>query len=413
MRRARHFVRNGWGILIGSVLLVGTWVSCGQVDMTAPTGSTLQIVVHPDWVPLHGGRATVTVIGYRPNGAPLPDGTVITFTATLGRVEPARAETQDGQVRVTFISGAESGTAVIQARSGPDATAEAQILVGIAAVGTLEVLTEPGFVPFGGGTVRVIARVMTQDGSPIPRIPVVFSADAGQLASNGQPQQTNARGEAYDTLTTNQQTNVTASVGTLTATVTVGYGIDNQPPIPIFTFSPLNPAAGQRVFFNGWSSYDPDGFIKRYDWDFGDGGRASGPQVSHTYRAAGLYTVVLRVTDDRGWQRAASTQINVTAAVNIPPVAIITEIREQIEDNIFCEGEQLTFDATGSYDPDGSIISYQFDFGDNSSLISSSPVVQHTYSGITDTQTFFVVLTVKDNLGATDTDTVTIQVQKC
>lgn len=36
----------------------------------------------------------------------------------------------------------------------------------------------------------------------------------------------------------------------------------------------------------------------RYEWDFGDGTQATGPQASHTYQQAGEYTVVLRIRDD-------------------------------------------------------------------------------------------------------------------
>ena len=50
--------------------------------------------------------------------------------------------------------------------------------------------------------------------------------------------------------------------------------------------------------FDGSKSYDVDGTITRYIWDFGDGYTDEGKTVSHTYRTAGAYTVTLQVYDN-------------------------------------------------------------------------------------------------------------------
>jgi 6-phosphogluconolactonase len=75
----------------------------------------------------------------------------------------------------------------------------------------------------------------------------------------------------------------------------------DQGPAAAFTATPPA-AAAQPASFDGSASSDADGSVTRYDWDFGDGATAAnaGPTVSHTYAAAGTYTVRLRVTDDRG-----------------------------------------------------------------------------------------------------------------
>jgi len=65
------------------------------------------------------------------------------------------------------------------------------------------------------------------------------------------------------------------------------------------------------VNFSGAGSFDPDGSISSYDWQFGDGGTASGVTTSHTYDSAGTYAVVLRVTDNVGATASATKTITV------------------------------------------------------------------------------------------------------
>ncbi|MCS7197329.1 MAG: PKD domain-containing protein [Candidatus Bipolaricaulota bacterium] len=75
----------------------------------------------------------------------------------------------------------------------------------------------------------------------------------------------------------------------------------NQPPVADFEFSPAQPAAGQTVQFTD-KSKDPDGQIKSWQWDFGDGTTSTQQNPTHVYRAAGTFTVKLIVTDDKGAQ---------------------------------------------------------------------------------------------------------------
>ncbi|MHA1370960.1 MAG: TIGR04279 domain-containing protein [Promethearchaeota archaeon] len=57
---------------------------------------------------------------------------------------------------------------------------------------------------------------------------------------------------------------------------------------------------GGILYLSGADSYDPDGTITGYSWDFGDGTTATGEIVSHTYTKPGHYTVTLTVKDNRG-----------------------------------------------------------------------------------------------------------------
>ncbi|NQE04683.1 hypothetical protein C5S32_02320 [ANME-1 cluster archaeon GoMg1] len=88
-------------------------------------------------------------------------------------------------------------------------------------------------------------------------------------------------------------------------------GAINEPPVVSFTYYPENPVVNQTITFNASSSYDPDGTIENYEWDFGDGTNGGGEIVNYSYCAAGNYTVKLTVTDDRGAYNTSMKIINV------------------------------------------------------------------------------------------------------
>jgi len=173
----------------------------------------------------------------------------------------------------------------------------------------------------------------------------------------------------------------------------------NQPPVARFTFSPANPIVNQWITFDATSSYDPDGSIVSYSWDFGDGAAATGSRVTKRYSAAGTYTVTLTVTDNRGATNSASQTITVTSP-NQPPVASFTFSPANPN-----PGDTVTFDASASSDPDGSIVSYSWNFGDGNT--GSGVTASHVYSAA---GTYTVTLTVTDNQGAAATAQKTIQV---
>jgi PKD repeat protein len=86
------------------------------------------------------------------------------------------------------------------------------------------------------------------------------------------------------------------ATGTYDGTVTVTTPPPNVAPTARFTMS----GSGLTADFDGSGSSDSDGSVTGYTWDFGDGATGSGVTASHTYTAAGTYTVRLTVTDDAG-----------------------------------------------------------------------------------------------------------------
>jgi len=85
----------------------------------------------------------------------------------------------------------------------------------------------------------------------------------------------------------------------------------NAPPVASFTSA----CSGLACSFNGSGSSDPGGTITNYAWNFGDGTTGSGATGSHTYTAAGTYTVTLTVTDNGGATGAQSTSVTVIQAL--------------------------------------------------------------------------------------------------
>ena len=68
-----------------------------------------------------------------------------------------------------------------------------------------------------------------------------------------------------------------------------------------FVFSPSSPLVNETITFDASASYDPDGTVVSYAWDFGDGTTSTGITATHSYATEGSYTVTLQVTDNDGF----------------------------------------------------------------------------------------------------------------
>src|SRR5262245_34472435 len=216
--------------------------SCDKMPLLAPSGSAIALVSTTNVLAvngqadiiatvLEGGVSTPSTPNGQPGtsagtGTPVHNGTKVSFSTTLGRIEPAQIGTQDGRATVKLIGDGRSGTATITAVSGA-AKATVDVKVGAAGAARIAVTASPQALPFSGGTAAITARVEDQQGNGLDGVPVSFSTTAGSLTAtliisgNG--------GLASTNLTTSAAATVTASAGGATASLTGTVAITLKP----------------------------------------------------------------------------------------------------------------------------------------------------------------------------------------
>ena len=145
---------------------------------------------------------------------------------------------------------------------------------------------------------------------------------------------------------------------------------------------------------NGSGSYDPEGGVLTYEWKEGDIVLDNSVSFSHNF-TVGIHEIVLTVMDDN--EATDSSTVTVTVNPNQSPAAnIVAEII----------GETVNFDGSGSNDPDGNIVFYNWDFGDGTT--GSGISVTHDYSSY---GAHIITLTVMDNGGAINTAITTVIIE--
>ena len=148
-------------------------------------------------------------------------------------------------------------------------------------------------------------------------------------------------------------------------------------------------APGQELSFAAAGSLDPDGDVAEYLWQFKEGATASGPRVSYAFDRPGVYHVRLAVRDDTSQDKAVDYD-EAKVVINAPPAA------RAGHDVLAAPGEAVTFDAASSFDPDGRIATYRWDFSDQPEPTFGQQVVRaYAAPGVYTAQ-----LTVTDDSGA-------------
>ena len=308
-------------------------------------------------------------------GTPVHDGTVVTFSTTLGAMHPPEARTARGRTSAIFTAGDESGTADVLAYSGGAVSEAVQVTIGAAAVGSVQVTAQPGSLPPTGGTATVVATVLDGAQNPLPNVRVSFSATAGRLRDRVVT--TGAAGESRTVLTTTTPAEVTASVGETSATMSVAI---EAPTVISISTTPARPVAGQAVSFEVALSNEARA-IRRAEIDFGDGrilglGAAARSTVTNTYAEPGAYTVTVRATDVAGYTAAASIAVDVA-----PPPAIPITVTTSPSDPV--DGEPVTFTVEVSPPDNAAVRDVTIDFGDDSraslGALSGRRSIAHVY----------------------------------
>ncbi|GAG53569.1 unnamed protein product [marine sediment metagenome] len=156
---------------------------------------------------------------------------------------------------------------------------------------------------------------------------------------------------------------------------------------------PYTSMMDKEIPFDGSESSDPDGSIDFYRWNFGDGSsEILDIYPKHSYSESGTYVVTLTVVDNDGRSSTETTSAIISESFNVAPVPVLNA-PSSINVN-----ELITFGASDSYDTDGTIANYTWNFGDDG--VGYGVSAGHTYSTA---DTYTVMLTVTDDDGAKDT----------
>jgi hypothetical protein len=166
----------------------------------------------------------------------------------------------------------------------------------------------------------------------------------------------------------------------------------NIPPVANIT-GPRIGYVNQSLIFSAHYSYDPDGILIEYRWDFENDGLFDTDWtkeilITHSYSNPGNYTIKLQVKDDD--QATGVTQLIITIIRLTPPLQL--PIAKANGPYQAYANQTITFHSNDSYDLDGIIVNYTWDFGDKTLSYEQNPVHIYTQPG-----NYIAILTVRDN----------------
>lgn len=372
--------------LVAFVVLSFISNACEKVPLLAPTDSTISLTLSEETTNV-GLNSTlqVTAIVIEGSGTAPQNGTVVTFTTTLGHLDPVEARTTNGRASTTFHTGNRSGTATLRAFSGGadagEGSASAQVAIGGAAGDTTLALRVEGTSNNGRNT-ALVAYVSDADTNPISGINVSFKTDKGQLTRGLDV--TDANGEARTTLITSESASVTAQAGGATDTIDVVF----PGALNLVVASPADGAAaevGQIVTFR--LTPDAEATFTDVIVNFGDGtpeqnlGRVTAERTfQHIYNQRGTYTITARGTTTTGSTATASVlvQINDRAPLTVnvtTPTPNVTLVSNAV----------ISFTATataGAANTAVAISRVDWDFGDGNGRTTTGLTTTYRYNTI-------------------------------
>lgn len=321
--------------LLLSILAVAA-LSCDKAIPTAPEGSILTVSASPSRIGVNGS-SNITIMGRRSNGSPLAPGTEIRLTTTIGTIPSLvtldgdgeatavlRGDGRLGVARVTASAGTVtgggsgsgsgsggtggsggSGTGTGSGTSSGILTATVDVEVGNAGK-TIVLQASPTNLSSEGGDVRLTALVRDATGQPLQGAQVNFLTDLGRLKSGGGLKQTDANGQATDTLTVTENDitisdttgfSVTAqTAGADGALISDDFQIQVQSNRPIADFTVRSAGQFKVQFTSTSTGLEP----LTFDWVFGDGETSTERNPVHDYKTQGRFTVTLSVSNTFG-----------------------------------------------------------------------------------------------------------------
>jgi PKD repeat protein len=222
-------------------------------------------------------------------------------------------------------------------------------------------------------------------------------------------------GEEKPTITVSYAQPGTRTIGVMvmdndkaTATASTTLTIQNRPPSASFTATPNPVSPNVSTSFDASASKDPDGTIAKYEWDLDGNGTyetntGTTKTTSRSYTSEGTVTVGLRVTDNSG---ATETTTRSLVVQNQPPIGSFTATPNPVNTNT-----TVSFNASASSDPGGSISKYEWDLDGNGTYETNTGTTKTTSRSYTTPGEVVVGLRVTDNKGLQGTTTRTITVQ--
>jgi hypothetical protein len=419
-------------VACGAITILSVVSACDKVPLLAPTGSVISLFATANTVALNSeveiianviengttatpstpttpdngtpgtttpGTTSTTTAGA---GTPVQNGTLVSFTTTIGRIEPSEARTNNGQVRVRFIAGGQSGVATITAFSGGASGKLENLKVGAAGVERVLVSASPQTLGPSGGASTITARVEDVSGTGLSGIPVTFTTDAGTFSNSSVT--TDASGSAQTTLTTSRAAKVTVNVAGKTADVSIGL----NPRTGITIAAPTTQvSAGQPATFT--IGIGATANVRDVTVDFGDGssqslGAISGSTtIQHTYTEPDTYVVRATAIEASGFSEQVSTALTVLPGQ--PPAVIITA-----SNNNPSVGETVIFTATVS-GATSTVLRYEWDFGTDSQPRTATTTGNRATASYTSTGSKVITVRVVQAAGPSGEGTTSIVVR--
>lgn len=255
----------------------------------------------------YSGEAGNTVIQFDGSASSDPDGDTLSYRWDFGDqttgvgVRPTHTYVTAGNFQVTLVVS--------------DGQLESDVAVAVAEITEPPMNVAPTADP-GGPYEGDPGQAVTFDGSASSdangdALTYAWDFGDGSFGDGVAPTHTFAAEGTYTIMLTVNDGQVDSEVAMTTATIAATIPVANRAP-EADAGGPYTGETGAIVNFDGTASIDPDGDDLTYRWDLGDGTLADGAMPTHTYSAAGSYTVTLIVNDGELDSATATTTATIT-----------------------------------------------------------------------------------------------------